>query len=204
MRRCAKHDFANDTIRQRSGEPFDQRRIDENGAGVRGAKQAPWPGQLIRMDSKPVDCLSAKTRGQTASTSKKRGARSVKATLRQQQIAMGLVARAKASGELVIGPCEVCGITQRIEAHHDDYEQPLAVRWLCVLHHRRHHGKDVSAGLRRSHAGIRSERQIIGTRLDPVFGLAVALYRADHGLTISATLIKAIRYVLVQEGYLSA
>ena len=36
-------------------------------------------------------------------------------------------------------PCEVCGA--RAEAHHDDYSQPLAVRWLCRKHHLQHHVK---------------------------------------------------------------
>ena len=38
-------------------------------------------------------------------------------------------------------PCEVCGITEGVEAHHDDYSKPLEVRWLCRSHHRRLHGK---------------------------------------------------------------
>ena len=32
---------------------------------------------------------------------------------------------------------EVCGA--RAEMHHDDYDQPLAVRWLCRRHHLAHH-----------------------------------------------------------------
>ncbi|MGB3831207.1 MAG: hypothetical protein WA975_05005 [Mesorhizobium sp.] len=43
-------------------------------------------------------------------------------------------------GDLAKGPCEVCGTTEgRIDAHHDDYSEPLAVRWLCRLHHNRLH-----------------------------------------------------------------
>lgn len=40
-------------------------------------------------------------------------------------------------GELVRQPCEVCG--GRAQAHHADYAQPLAVQWLCPLHHARQH-----------------------------------------------------------------
>lgn len=30
--------------------------------------------------------------------------------------------------------CEVCGILNTV-AHHDDYDKPLEVRWLCQAHH---------------------------------------------------------------------
>lgn len=33
--------------------------------------------------------------------------------------------------------CEVCG--ERAQMHHDDYDKPLEVRWLCRKHHLRHH-----------------------------------------------------------------
>ena len=31
-------------------------------------------------------------------------------------------------------PCEVCG-REDVHAHHEDYSQPLSVRWLCPEHH---------------------------------------------------------------------
>lgn len=37
-------------------------------------------------------------------------------------------------------PCEICG-TEPADAHHDDYEQPRKVRWLCRRHHQQHHAK---------------------------------------------------------------
>ncbi len=49
------------------------------------------------------------------------------------------VAYAVRSGKLVRQPCEVCGATGRIHAHHDDYTKPLEVRWLCRNHHAEKH-----------------------------------------------------------------
>jgi hypothetical protein len=34
-------------------------------------------------------------------------------------------------------PCEICG--EKAEAHHDNYDKPLEVRWLCFFHHREWH-----------------------------------------------------------------
>lgn len=44
-----------------------------------------------------------------------------------------------ARGVLVPQPCENCGATKRIEAHHDDYTKPREVRWKCHDCHREHH-----------------------------------------------------------------
>lgn len=49
-----------------------------------------------------------------------------------------LVKRALVSGRLVRMNCEACG-SMKSEAHHDDYSQPFAVRWLCRPHHRAAH-----------------------------------------------------------------
>lgn len=56
------------------------------------------------------------------------------------------VGRALKSGELVKGGCEICRTTEgRIDAHHDRYDRPLEVRWLCRAHHVRLHngGEDL-------------------------------------------------------------
>jgi hypothetical protein len=42
-------------------------------------------------------------------------------------------------------PCEVCGV-EPADAHHEDYTQPLKVRWLCRRHHMEtHHPLEESA-----------------------------------------------------------
>lgn len=46
------------------------------------------------------------------------------------------VRQALASGVLVMKPCEVCGDTEGVEFHHDDYKKPLEVRCLCPVHHK--------------------------------------------------------------------
>jgi len=44
------------------------------------------------------------------------------------------------TGALIRQPCEVCGA--RAHAHHADYGKPLAVQWLCPLHHARQHAAE--------------------------------------------------------------
>jgi hypothetical protein len=54
------------------------------------------------------------------------------------------VQRAVKAGELDKESCEVCGI-EAVDAHHDQYDEPLKVRWLCRRHHTRlhHYGEDM-------------------------------------------------------------
>lgn len=50
-----------------------------------------------------------------------------------------IAGRAIKTGVLIRKPCEVCGSTEKIHAHHKDYSKPLDVHWLCVLHHKHVH-----------------------------------------------------------------
>jgi transposase-like protein len=57
-----------------------------------------------------------------------------------------IVAKAICRGKLIQQPCEVCGDNSKqkhgrssIHAHHDDYNKPLEVRWLCDPCHREWH-----------------------------------------------------------------
>lgn len=43
-------------------------------------------------------------------------------------------------GYLTAQPCEECG-EEKTHAHHDDYDLPLGVRWLCAAHHHQWHAK---------------------------------------------------------------
>lgn len=46
---------------------------------------------------------------------------------------------AKDSGALTPQPCERCGATEDIHAHHADYSKPLEVEWLCRRCHKQEH-----------------------------------------------------------------
>lgn len=60
---------------------------------------------------------------------------------RERHEARWAVRHAIAAGRLVRQPCEVCG-EAKVDGHHDDYSQPLAVRWLCRTHHREWHASN--------------------------------------------------------------
>ncbi|CAM0009381.1 endonuclease [Vibrio phage K367 g1] len=47
----------------------------------------------------------------------------------------------KRAGNLHQEPCEICGSSKSV-AHHDDYDKPLNVRWLCQAHHKQWHAKN--------------------------------------------------------------
>ncbi len=51
---------------------------------------------------------------------------------------MRLLNDAGRAGLIQREPCEVCG-SPEVDAHHEDYDQPLRVRWLCRRHHWQEH-----------------------------------------------------------------
>lgn len=75
---------------------------------------------------------------------------------REQRAAAPKVAKAREiiqneirRGTLQPQSCEVCGSTRNVHAHHDDYDKPLVVRWLCRPHHadwHKEHGHGANYG----------------------------------------------------------
>lgn len=92
---------------------------------------------------KQCACEYKKERGyKTRKTTEKRRAlrQSYRARFPEQNRAARAVNYAISTGKLTRQPCEICGERQ-VHAHHDDYSQPLNIRWLCHSHHRLHHVK---------------------------------------------------------------
>jgi hypothetical protein len=72
----------------------------------------------------------------------------LKALYPNQYKSQTMVGNAIRDGKLFKKPCEVCSLTESIHAHHDDYLEPLNVRWLCAAHHKQWH-RDNGEGLNR-------------------------------------------------------
>lgn len=68
----------------------------------------------------------------------KRNAKLYKQRNRHKVRARGAVNNHKRAGKLNAQPCESCGAIQA-QAHHEDYNRPLDVTWLCQSCHSRHH-----------------------------------------------------------------
>ena len=77
----------------------------------------------------------------------------------EQRRAGAAVHKAISSGRLVRQPCEVCGKTKKVHAHHDNYTKPLDVRWLCPSHHHEAHGKTARAKIIRKRVPVGYEPQ---------------------------------------------
>lgn len=60
----------------------------------------------------------------------------------QKRAAHAATTKALRSRRLVPRACQNCLSPENIHAHHEDYEKPLEVLWLCASCHKRlHHGK---------------------------------------------------------------
>ena len=60
----------------------------------------------------------------------------------KQRIAYRLVSNAMRNKHLHPEPCVECGSEKNVHAHHNDYDKPLNVTWLCVRHHGAWHRKN--------------------------------------------------------------
>jgi len=62
---------------------------------------------------------------------------------RKKELARSLIYKHIVRGHMDKGEeCEICKARDRgIEAHHEDYNKPLEVRWLCNICHRQQHNK---------------------------------------------------------------
>jgi hypothetical protein len=58
---------------------------------------------------------------------------------RMKKLAQWSAQRAIKRGKLVRQPCERCGATEHIHAHHDDYSRRHDVKWFCPVHHKERH-----------------------------------------------------------------
>lgn len=56
--------------------------------------------------------------------------------------AHNLVNNSLRSGKIIKRPCEVCGNSEKVHAHHDDYNIPLQITWLCPAHHSQWHARN--------------------------------------------------------------
>ncbi len=57
---------------------------------------------------------------------------------KRRQVAHSAVARAIRSGALVRQPCSRCNDPKSV-AHHEDYDKPLEIMWLCQPCHKQRH-----------------------------------------------------------------
>lgn len=81
---------------------------------------------------------------ESVAASSRKSTKNYKAAHPEKVRAQRLVRQAKRSGLLKEQPCESCGIAPdqtKMHAHHDDYSEPLKIRWLCGKCHKEHHNQ---------------------------------------------------------------
>jgi len=97
---------------------------------------------VTESDRRYINSAKGRATRRRYARSKKGKAIAMQGTLRWQAKhrdavrAHNAVHRAKKKDALTPKPCEVCGSTENVQAHHDDYSKPLDVRWLCALDHK--------------------------------------------------------------------
>lgn len=92
------------------------------------------------------------------------------ATLKAKQtIAYIAVATALRKGTLSKAACETCG-NPHVEAHHEDYDRPLDIRWLC---HRCHMGEHAAMALARG--GRKPQRSGYVKSSEPSIKVSISL-----------------------------
>lgn len=64
----------------------------------------------------------------------------------KKRAARSFANRAIKDGLLERQPCEICG-NPKSDAHHDDYDKPLEVRWLCRRDHAKWHIAAKASGI---------------------------------------------------------
>jgi len=63
-------------------------------------------------------------------------------------------------GRLEKQPCVICGAME-VDAHHEVYDNPLNVVWLCEKHHREIHKKEINVKMDVRKKGLDYERKLV-------------------------------------------
>lgn len=137
--RQAHKDVINERVREKRhalGEAFRESRrtyYSENKDRINARAR-----QYYADNKKHIQKLQSETRKRNRAAG---NARTMKNRRERYGNAHALVLRAIERGELAKMPCEICGEWET-QAHHDDYNKPLSVRWLCDKHHKEWHAKN--------------------------------------------------------------
>lgn len=87
-----------------------------------------------------LKAAKARANGKKANAeSIKKGSKKYEIANRHKRRAQTKALRAQKKGIIQKKPCQVCGSTNHIQGHHDDYSKPLDVIWLCPKHHGERH-----------------------------------------------------------------
>ena len=101
---------------------------------------------------KNLDRIRAYDRERAKNEDRKKAAAAVIALWKKEDLrrvrAHSAVQRAVRKGTLTRSPCEICGDVKSV-AHHEDYDKPLQVVWLCNPCHKQRH-KEILQGVNAS------------------------------------------------------